>query len=243
MGLLKIVKLLELPIKDFNSYIKLESSKINNVTYIDMSISDIDFYIHEHEYKIYGEINEGFKPLKLISDGEIPKLMLDLIEHNNLLKIVMNTIINIQQKFFTSGKLNDIAIMTLNDISKESNLDVSIISRVLKNKKIKTLYGVINAQFLLSKNVHNVSAKLIFSILLDLVNNEDKTKPYTDPELQKLINEKLNINLSRKTINEYRFYLNIQSSLERGRGVNPNNIKSRLKNTNKHYDNNKQALI
>ena len=122
----------------------------------------------------------------------------------------MYAIMDKQRSYFLSGNDKDLKPMVLKDIAKRVNLDVSTVSRVSNSKFVQTPFGTIPVKHLFSESVGNedVSSKEVKSIILELVENEDKTKPLTDDVLCTKLKEK-GYEVARRTIAKYRDQINI----------------------------------
>ena len=136
-----------------------------------------------------------------------------LIQREQTLLKTMNCIVSIQEKFFKTGDVKLLKPMKLLDISEKIDLDISTISRVTNSKYIETPYGT----FLLkeffsdaySKNDGTViSNKVIKSHLEDILENENKKKPYSDEELSEKLDE-LGFHIARRTVAKYRDQLGV----------------------------------
>ena len=136
-----------------------------------------------------------------------------LIQREQTLLKTMNCIVSIQEEFFKTGDEKLLKPMKLMDISEKIDLDISTISRVTNSKYIETPYGT----FLLkeffsdaySKDDGNViSNKVIKSHLQDILENENKKKPYSDEELSEKLDE-LGFHIARRTVAKYRDQLGV----------------------------------
>ena len=120
---------------------------------------------------------------------------------------------NYQKEYFLSGDINDLRPMLLKDIAKQTNFDISTISRVINQKYVQTDFGTIKLKKLFSKS-HigedgaNTATETIKSIIVEYIKNEDKTHPLSDEELTELLHKK-GFRLSRRTVSKYREKLNI----------------------------------
>ena len=64
-----------------------------------------------------------------------------LNQRNNTLLRTMNTIVDIQNKFFEDGDENDLKPMILKDIANIIKMDISTVSRIVKSKNAQTDFG------------------------------------------------------------------------------------------------------
>ena len=103
--------------------------------------------------------------------------------------------------------------MILKDIAEKVNLDISTISRVVNSKYVQTPFGTFLLKDFFSESLstdsgEEVSTREVKKILQNIIDEEDKQKPYSDEKLAKLLNEK-GYNIARRTIAKYREQLGI----------------------------------
>jgi RNA polymerase sigma-54 factor len=122
----------------------------------------------------------------------------------------MYAIMDKQRAYFFSGDDKDLKPMILKDIAQVVNLDVSTVSRVSNSKYVQTPFGAIPLKHLFSESIGNedVSSKEVKSIITELIENENKTKPLTDDLLCSILKEQ-GYEIARRTIAKYREQLNI----------------------------------
>jgi len=120
----------------------------------------------------------------------------------------MKTIMEFQSKYFLSGDESKLKPMILKDIAEKIGMDISTISRVANSKYVDTPYGIKLIKSFFSEGITNdkgveVSTIEIKKELQNIINNENKSKPLTDDELTKRINEK-GYPIARRTVAKYR---------------------------------------
>ena len=125
----------------------------------------------------------------------------------------MTAIVQFQKPFFLTGDESKLKPMILRDIADITGLDVSTISRVSNSKYIQTWFGIYALKQFFSGSMQTSSGEEISTgelkkVLKDIVNGEDKRKPYTDDELVELMNKK-GYQIARRTIAKYRQLLDI----------------------------------
>jgi RNA polymerase sigma-54 factor len=103
--------------------------------------------------------------------------------------------------------------MKLMDISEKIDLDISTISRVTNSKYIETPYGTFLLKEFFSDAYSKddgtvISNKVIKSHLQDILENENKKKPYSDEELSEKLDE-LGFHIARRTVAKYRDQLGV----------------------------------
>ncbi|MEJ6471011.1 RNA polymerase factor sigma-54 [Fusobacterium nucleatum] len=123
---------------------------------------------------------------------------------------IMRIIISKQKKFFTSqGK--KINTLKISDIANELNLSSSTVSRAVKEKYIKTDFGIISL-----RKLFNLDSAVFLhqQKILEYIENENKEKPFSDQDIVNLL-EKDGIKIARRTVTKYREKLGYKSSHKR----------------------------
>ena len=123
---------------------------------------------------------------------------------------IMEIIIREQKSFFLSqGKETN--TLKISDVASELNLSPSTVSRAVKEKYIKTNFGIISLRklFYLDSTVFLYQQKI-----LEYIENEDKEQPFSDQDIVKLL-EKEGIKIARRTVTKYREKLGYKSSHKR----------------------------
>jgi len=137
------------------------------------------------------------------------KWFIDAInQRNQTLLVTMKTIMDFQKKYFLSGDESNLKPMILKDIAEKINMDISTISRVANSKYVDTPYGIKLIKSFFSEGITNdkgveVSTIEIKKELQIIIDKENKSKPFTDDELTKKINEK-GYPIARRTVAKYR---------------------------------------
>jgi len=132
--------------------------------------------------------------------------------HQTLLSTMM-AIVDYQKAFFIEGDDTYLKPMILKDIADITGYDISTISRVSNSKYIQTEFGVFPVKYFFSESMTNdsgeeVSTREIKQILLECVNNEEKSNPLNDDALVEVLKTKGYI-IARRTVAKYREQLNI----------------------------------
>ena len=136
-----------------------------------------------------------------------------LNKRDNTLNVVMQAIMAIQTKYFISGKERDLIPMKLADIAEKVNLDISTISRVTNSKYLETSFGTYLLKDFFSEayrkdNGELISTKHIKKKLVEIVEGEDKSHPYTDERICKILGQE-EYHIARRTVAKYREQLSI----------------------------------
>jgi RNA polymerase sigma-54 factor len=139
-----------------------------------------------------------------------------LVKRDDTLQKVMSAIISVQEKYFISGNEADLIPMKLADIAQIVRMDISTISRVSNSKYVETHFGTFLLKELFSEayrkdNGELISTKEIKNRLKELIEIEDKNKPFTDEELSGLLG-KDEYHIARRTVSKYREILGLQTA-------------------------------
>jgi len=123
---------------------------------------------------------------------------------------IMEIIIREQKSFFISQD-KEINTLKISDVASELNLSPSTVSRAVKEKYIKTNFGIISLRklFNLDSTVFLYQQKI-----LEYIENENKEQPFSDQDIVNLL-EKEGIKIARRTVTKYREKLGYKSSHKR----------------------------
>ena len=176
-----------------------------------------DILVEIKEDEVFYEINRASIPQinvkDKINDKYYKKLneIVSCIEKRfETLDKIMEIIIREQKSFFISqGKETN--TLKISDVASELNLSPSTVSRAVKEKYIKTNFGIISLRklFYLDSTVFLYQQKI-----LEYIENEDKEQPFSDQDIVKLL-EKEGIKIARRTVTKYREKLGYKSSHKR----------------------------
>jgi len=142
------------------------------------------------------------------------KWFIDAIkQRQETLFVTMNAIMHYQQEYFLDGDETKLRPMILKDIADMIGLDISTVSRVANSKYVETPYGTKLLKEFFSESMKNdqgedVSTIEIKKILQNIIEDEDKQKPYPDDKLAEILKEK-GYPIARRTIAKYREQLDI----------------------------------
>ena len=139
-----------------------------------------------------------------------------LNQRNSTLLKTMNTIVEIQKIFFDSCDENDLKPMILKDIAEIIKMDISTVSRIVKSKVAQTDFGIFPLRYFFSESTIKkgdelVSSKVAKNYLQEIVNKEDKSSPFSDEKLEKILNEN-GYKVARRTVSKYREQLGIPAA-------------------------------
>ena len=176
-----------------------------------------DIFVETKKDEVFYEINRASIPQinvkDKINDKYYKKLneIVSCIEKRfETLDKIMEIIIREQKSFFLSqGKETN--TLKISDVASELNLSPSTVSRAVKEKYIKTNFGIISLRklFYLDSTVFLYQQKI-----LEYIENEDKEQPFSDQDIVNLL-EKEGIKIARRTVTKYREKLGYKSSHKR----------------------------
>ena len=135
-----------------------------------------------------------------------------IIFRSQTLKNVMNEIIGFQNAYL-SGNQEYPNPLRLEDIATKLDMDISSISRVVKNKYVDTPLGIISLKSFFSSKIVKDSGEVIGTrelkdTIKDLIQSEDNSHPFSDLEISNLLKKK-DISIARRTVAKYRESMNI----------------------------------
>jgi len=176
-----------------------------------------DILLETKKDDVFYEINRALIPQinvkDKINDKYYKKLneIVSCIEKRfETLDKIMEIIIREQKSFFISqGKETN--TLKISDVASELNLSPSTVSRAVKEKYIKTDFGIISLRkiFNLDSTVFLYQQKI-----LEYIENENKEEPLSDQDIVNLL-EKEGIKIARRTVTKYREKLGYKSSHKR----------------------------
>ncbi|WP_339008453.1 RNA polymerase factor sigma-54 [Fusobacterium animalis] len=176
-----------------------------------------DILVGIKEDEVFYEINRASIPQISIKDKvnvkyykKINEIVSCIEKRFETLDKIMKIIISKQKKFFTSqGK--KINTLKISDIANELNLSSSTVSRAVKEKYIKTDFGIISL-----RKLFNLDSAIFLhqQKILEYIENENKEKPFSDQDIVNLL-EKEGIKIARRTVTKYREKLGYKSSHKR----------------------------
>jgi RNA polymerase sigma-54 factor len=170
-------------------------------------------------FKAYDKSDKKDKKLKeavsfVKQKLDAAKWFIDAIKQRQqtLLK-TMRAIVDFQYDYFLEGDETKLKPMILKDIAQMINMDISTVSRVASSKTVQTDFGVYPLKYFFSEGIatdsgEEVSSREVKQIIKELIEAEDKGKPYSDDKLEELLNQK-GYNIARRTVAKYREQMNI----------------------------------
>jgi RNA polymerase sigma-54 factor len=132
-------------------------------------------------------------------------------QRQDTLMRTMKTIVSLQEDFFKHGE--GLRPMILKDVAERIGMDISTVSRVVNGKYVQTNFGVFELKYFFSEGLEtesgeDVSSRVVKKILQDVIEKENKKKPYSDQALTNILKEK-GYKVARRTVSKYRESLQI----------------------------------
>jgi len=203
-----------------------------NLTYIvpDITVVKLPEYyeilINEYLYPQISISGQYLRMLKQCPDKETKEYISSKLkqtewviscisQRNNTLLNVTKTIIDMQEGFFTSGRR--LRPMLLADVAQALSLHESTISRAIRDKYLQCSWGIYPLNFFFAKGIEcgpreeNVTPEYIQSLIVEIINGEDKKKPLSDQKITHILEEQ-EIVISRRTVAKYRAALGIKDA-------------------------------
>lgn len=170
-------------------------------------------------FKAYDKSDKKDKKLKeavsfVKQKLDAAKWFIDAIkQRQQTLLRTMRAIVDFQYDFFLEGDETKLKPMILKDIANMISMDISTVSRVASSKAVQTDFGIYPLKYFFSEGIstdsgEEVSSREVKQIIKDIIDSEDKNKPYSDDKLEKILNDK-GYNIARRTVAKYREQLNI----------------------------------
>jgi RNA polymerase sigma-54 factor len=136
-----------------------------------------------------------------------------IIQRQQTLYNTMHTIMKYQYDFFLTGDETTLKPMILKDIADIIHMDISTVSRVSNSKYVQTEFGTFPLKYFFSESLttesgEEVSTREVKRILIDMIESENKKKPFSDQKLMEHLKEK-GYNIARRTVAKYREQLDI----------------------------------
>ncbi len=176
-------------------------------------------------------LNEKY--LELLKNGEFEKedeqvlrkklkdaveLIKGIYKRNTTLYRVATVIVNRQRDFLDKG-IEYLKPLSLKDVAEEVGVHISTVSRVVTNKWVQCPQGVFEMRKFFSTGFksssgEDISVNELRSKIREIIEREDKTKPYSDSKIAKILQEE-GINIKRRTVTKYRELLGIPTSRDR----------------------------
>lgn len=169
--------------------------------------------IHEQDSETISYAKDKYRQIQWLKNS--------IEQRKNTILKIMKGILQKQETYFLDVNAT-LKPMTMAEIAEKIGVHESTVSRVVKNKYVKTPTGMHALRNLftnqLSSNygMNNLSKEAVKKEIQAIIDKEDKTKPFSDNAILSILKDK-GIHISRRTITKYRESMNIPSSVKRKR--------------------------
>lgn len=131
---------------------------------------------------------------------------------STMLKVV-RAIVKLQYEYFKEGDIKLIKPMILKNIAEMVGVDISTVSRITCNKYVSTHFGTLLLKDIFTEGIINqegetISNRVIQTTIEEVIETEDKQKPFTDQQLVAILSQK-GFSIARRTVAKYRELLQI----------------------------------
>ena len=136
---------------------------------------------------------------------------------NTLLKVARQ-IVRVQHEFFERG-LGHLRPLKMQEVADVTRMHVTTVSRAIRGKHAQTPRGIFSLKFFFGGGVQtdqgeSESFSAIRQRIVEIVDNEDKSKPLSDDQIVAALMAQ-GIEIARRTVTKYRKALNMPSSRQR----------------------------
>jgi len=184
---------------------------------------NIDLKVNNYYKKILGAKDSSKEVNKYINTklSKAMEIVQAVKQRKKTILDVATFIINYQADYFYEGYMK-LKSLTMKIVADNVGLHESTISRTVNGKYIQTPKGIFELKYFFSSQIETVnnfvvSTNAVKKVVKEIIQNEDKSKPFSDEEI-KCILEKKGFKIARRTVAKYRQELKIlTASLRRVR--------------------------
>ena len=175
-----------------------------------------DLLISENYLKMSEDKNQT-KDVKIFLKSKIQSAqwLIEAVKlRNQTIQRIMACIIKRQSTYFDVNQ-KELKPMILKDIAQELDIDISTVSRATKEKYVQMPWGMKELKFFFSESITSdkgeISSKNVKQRIKDIIDSEDKSKPFGDSDLTNILKNE-GIVIARRTVAKYREELNYQTA-------------------------------
>lgn len=146
--------------------------------------------------------------------------LIDLIEERQeTIRKISQAIVDAQTAVFEQKSFTALKPLTQEQIAEKVGVHNGTVSRTVRNKYMSTPFGVFELRSffvtgLSTENGDIVSNASVKDRIRQIIDDEDKSKPFSDEKISKMLKE-LGINCARRTVAKYREALGILGTADR----------------------------
>lgn len=200
-----------------DAYVYMEGSKLSitvgNPIIPDIQISNeyIRILDDSTDLEVKEYLNACLKQAQSLISG--------IAQRNRTFFLCVSEVVRLQPDYFRDGRASLIP-MTMGDVANAIQVNVSTISRTVKNKYIACCHGVVPFHTLFTSKLQSensdmgVSSQKIRRLIHRYINEENKERPLSDPDIARMLSCE-GYSVARRTVAKYRSQMNIPSADKR----------------------------
>lgn len=146
-------------------------------------------------------------------------LMKSLYQRQRTLYKVVESIVRFQREFFEEG-VTKLKPLILKEVAEDIDMHESTVSRITTSKYVSTPHGIYELKFFFNSALElndgsQVGSESVKALIKQMIAEEDTKKPLSDERIGEILQEKLDVNIARRTVAKYRSAMGIASSSKR----------------------------
>ncbi|MCJ2163917.1 MULTISPECIES: RNA polymerase factor sigma-54 [unclassified Pseudodesulfovibrio] len=146
-------------------------------------------------------------------------LMKSLYQRQRTLYKVVESIVRFQRGFFEEG-VTKLKPLILKEVAEDIEMHESTVSRITTSKYVSTPHGIFELKFFFNSALDlndgsQVGSESVKALIKQMISGEDTKKPLSDERIGEILQEKLDVNIARRTVAKYRSAMGIASSSKR----------------------------
>ena len=146
-------------------------------------------------------------------------LMKSLYQRQRTLYKVVESIVGFQRGFFEDG-VTKLKPLILKEVAEDIEMHESTVSRITTNKYVSTPHGIFELKFFFNSALDlndgsQVGSESVKALIKQMIAAEDTKRPLSDERIGEILQEKLDVNIARRTVAKYRSAMGIASSSKR----------------------------
>ncbi|MUM78190.1 RNA polymerase factor sigma-54 [Pseudodesulfovibrio sp. F-1] len=146
-------------------------------------------------------------------------LMKSLYQRQRTLYKVVESIVRFQREFFEEG-VTKLKPLILKEVAEDIEMHESTVSRITTSKYVSTPHGIFELKFFFNSALDlndgsQVGSESVKALIKQMIAAEDQKKPLSDERIGEILQEKLEVNIARRTVAKYRSAMGIASSSKR----------------------------
>jgi len=146
-------------------------------------------------------------------------LMKSLYQRQRTLYKVVESIVRFQREFFEEG-VTKLKPLILKEVAEDIEMHESTVSRITTSKYVSTPHGIFELKFFFNSALDlndgsQVGSESVKALIKQMIAAEDPKRPLSDERIGEILQEKLEVNIARRTVAKYRSAMGIASSSKR----------------------------